>query len=182
MESFGHKKHTEKRAESLDRTGKQCVPRASGDDCHAWTSRFHPRLQLLDASKRLELVARSTRSVRMRDGVFQILLKFFVGALDQHVRVMSRPNKRREIGQRQAGYQLLPSRPDQRLLFVTRKSSKRLSRKIRRNHSIEFSLERNQRQRMPLPEANGSVGAAIEDDVENDMRVAVEQRRHDPIA
>src|SRR5208282_4579792 len=83
MESFGHKKHTKKRAESLERTGKQCVPRASGDDCHARTSRFHPRLQLLDASKRLELVARSTRSVRMRDGVFQILLKFFVGALDQ---------------------------------------------------------------------------------------------------
>ena len=56
----------------------------------------------------------------MRDGVFQILLKFFVGALDQQLLAMSLPNKRREIGQRQAGNQLLPSRPDQ-LLFVTRK-------------------------------------------------------------
>src|SRR5271157_1935109 len=109
----------------------------------------------------------------MRDGVFQILLKFFVGALDQQLRLMSPPNKRREIGQRQPGNQLLPSRPDQRLLFVTRKFSKRLSREIRRNRSIEFSLLRNQRQRMPLPEANGPVGAAIEDDVENELRVAV---------
>src|SRR5271166_3193847 len=157
----------------LKRTGKQGVRSASCGDRHARTSRFHPRLQLLDASKRLELVARSTRSVRMRDGVFQILLKFFVGALDQHVRVMSLPNKRREIGQRQAGNQLLPSRPDQRLLFVTRKFSKRMSRKIRRNASIKFALERNQRQRVPLPEARGWVGAAIENDGENDLRVAV---------
>ena len=118
----------------------------------------------------------------MRDGVFQVLLKLFVGALDQQIRVMSLPNKRRELGQRQAGNKLLPSRPDQRLLFVTRKFPKRLSRKIRRNCSIEFALEPNQRQRMPLPEAHGWVGADIEDDVENDLRVAVEQRRHDSIA
>src|SRR5271165_1985285 len=172
MESFGHKKHKKNSSSrSKDLVNRAC---ATGDDCHARTSRFRPRFQLLDASKRLKLVARSTRSVGMRDGVFQILLKFFVGALDQQLRLMSLPNERREIGQRHAGNQLLPSRPDQRLLVVTREFSKRLSREIRRNGSIEFSLDRNQRQRMPLPEANGSVGAAVEDDVENDPRVAVE--------
>src|SRR5271157_5059400 len=100
---------------------KKEVPlRASGDDGHARASRFHPRLQLLDASKRLELVPWATRGVRVSDGVFQILLKLFVGALDQQVRVVRLQNERREIGQPQARNQLLPSRPDQRLLFVMR--------------------------------------------------------------
>src|SRR5271165_2353939 len=167
-------KNTQKRFEALGRTGKHCVRRASGDEGHARASRFHPRLQLLDASKRLELVPGTTRSVRMRDSVFQILLKLFVGALDQEVRVMRLPNQRREVGQAQARNQLLPSRPDQRLLFVTRKFPKRLSRKIRRDASIKFALERKDRQSVPLPEARGWVGAPIEDDVENDLRVAVE--------
>src|SRR5208282_5336630 len=102
MESFTSQNTHKKCFEALDRTGKHCVLRASGDDGHARASRFHPRLQILDASKRLELVPRSTRSVRMRDGVFQILLKLFVGALDQQLRVMSLPNERRDLGQANA--------------------------------------------------------------------------------
>ena len=49
----------------------------------------------------------------MRDGIFQVLLKLFIGALDQQIRVMSLPNKGRELGQRQARNKLLPSGPDQ---------------------------------------------------------------------
>src|SRR5271165_1758949 len=118
MESLGHKKHTKKAAGRSKELVNSACREPAATTATPWTSQFHPRLQLLDASKRLEFVARSTRSVGLRDGVFQILLKFFVGALDQKLRLMSLPNKRREIGQRQAGYQLLPSRPDQRLLFV----------------------------------------------------------------
>ena len=99
----------------------------------------------------------------MRDGVFQVLLKLFIGALDQQIRVMSLPNKGRELGQRQARNKLLPSSPDQRLLFVRRKLPECLSRKIRCNCSIEIPLKPDQRQRMPLPEAHGWVGADIED-------------------
>ncbi len=82
----------------------------------------------------------------MRDGVFQVLLKLFIGALDQQIRVMSLPNKGRELGQRQARNKLLPSSPDQRLLFVRRKFPERLSRKIRCNCSIEIPLKFDQRQ------------------------------------
>ena len=64
----------------------------------------------------------------------------FIDALDQQIRVMSLPNKGRELGQRQARNKLLPSSPDQRLLFVRRKFPERLSRKIRCNCSIEFPL------------------------------------------
>src|SRR5271157_504240 len=137
-------------------------------------SQFHPRLQLSDASQRCEFIAWAPRGVGMRDGVFQVLLKLFIGALDQQIRVMSLPNKGRELGQRQARNKLLPSGPDQRLLFVRRKFPERLSRKIRCNRSIEIPLKPDQRQRMPLPEAHGWVGADIEDDVENELRVAVE--------
>ena len=42
------------------------------------------------------------------------------------------------------------------------------------NCSIEIPLKPDQRQRMPLPEAHGWVGADIEDDVENELRVAAE--------
>src|SRR5277367_5808889 len=136
-------------------------------------SHFHPRFQLLDTSQRFEFIPWTKRDVRMRDGVFQVLLKLFIGALDQQIRVMSLPNKGRELGQRQARNKLLPSSPDQRLL-VRRKFLERLLRKIRCNRSIEIPLKPDQRQRMPLPEAHGWVGADIEDDVENELRVAVE--------
>ena len=86
---------------------------------------------------------------------------------------MSLPNKGRELGQRRARNKLLPSSPDQRLL-VRRKVPGRLLRKIRCNCSIEIPLKPDQRQRMPLPEAHGWVGADIEDYVENELRVAVE--------
>jgi hypothetical protein len=108
----------------------------------------------------------------MRDGVFQVLLKLFIGALDQQIRVMSLPNKGRELGQRQARNRLLPSSPDQRLLFVRRKLPECLSRKIRCNRSIEIPLKDDQRQRMALLEAHGWVGADIED-VEDELRIAV---------
>src|SRR5208282_2938525 len=137
-------------------------------------SHFHPPLQLSDASQRFEFIPWAAGAVRMRGGVFQVLLKLFIGALDQQTRVMSLPKKGREPGQRQARNKLLPSNPDQRLLFIGQKFTERLSRKIRCNCSIEIPLKFDQRQRMPLPEAHGWVGADIEDDVENELRVAVE--------
>ena len=102
----------------------------------------------------------------MRDGVFQVLLKLFIGALDQQIRVMSLPTKGREVGQRQ---------------FQPRSTASRQARGSRtpvaQNPLQLFDRDSpppDRRQRMPLPEAHGWVGADIEDDVENELRVAVE--------
>ena len=115
----------------------------------------------------------------MRDGVFEIPLKLFVGALDQQLRLVRLANEWREVSQREPGNQLLPSRPDQQVDGLTSHFDKRPPREIRRNGSIELSLESNQRQGMPLPEAHGGVGVEIEDNVENRLRIAVEHRRRE---
>jgi hypothetical protein len=66
---------------------------------------------------------------------------------------MSLPNKGREPGQRQARISF--SHPTQIDGFSSLRESfpERLSRKIRCNCSIEIPLKSDQRQRMPLPEA-----------------------------
>ncbi len=117
----------------------------------------------------------------MRDGVFEIPLKLFVGALDQQLRLVRLANEWREVSQREPGNQLLPSRPDQQVDGLTSHFDKRPPREIRRNGSIELSLESNQRQGMPLPEAHGGVCVEIEDNVENRLRIAVEHRRRESI-
>ncbi len=62
--------------------------------------------------------------------------------------------------------------------LISRLALTELAPLVRKAHdadlSIEIPLEPDQRQRMPLPEAHGWVGADIEDDVENELRVAVE--------
>ena len=90
----------------------------------------------------------------MRDGVFEIPLKLFVAALDRQLRLVSLAKDWREVSQPEPGNQLLPSRPDQQVDGLTPHFDKRPPREIRRNRSIEPSLESNQRQSTPLPEAH----------------------------